>query len=178
MAEMQSERAHLGLNQGKPLPEDARDRVLERMVLLFIGEATKAKRKPKVSDMSDEDWLLSLEAEPALKGINIRQELGRAQLWCKQNKRVATRRFLMNWFMKAEKIVDLKSAGASHASGLKLPPPKGPEGWIDWLKVELSTLSTEHPAHGQLTAAFNCKQFTMLPNSYQQRARTALPQSA
>jgi len=97
MAEMASERSSLGIIDGKPLPIDARDRVLNRMVALFIAEAPKAKRKPKVSEMTDEDWLISLESEPSLKGINIRQELGKAQFWCKQNKRVFYRYLHRYW---------------------------------------------------------------------------------
>jgi hypothetical protein len=178
MAEMQSERGTLGLLDGRPLPVEARDRVLNRMCALFVAEATKAKRKPKVSEITDAEWIESLEHEPALKGIVIKQQLALAQLWAKQNKRVATRRFLMNWFMRAEKVVDLKAAGATHATGLKLPPPQGPSGWLDWLKVELSLLSPEADAYSQLTAALNCKQFSMMPQSWQNRCRQANPQSA
>lgn len=174
MTEMASERAALGLLEGKPLPLDARDRVLNRMVALFIGEAVKAKRKPKVSDMTDEDWLTSLESEPSLKGINIRQELGRAQFWCKNNKRVPTRRFLINWFNKAERVVDLKAMGAQHATGLKVPPPAGPNGWRSWLKKELDMLSPDADAHSQLTAAHLNNQFNMMPGSWQARCRQQL----
>ncbi len=127
-------------------------------------------RKPKQSEMSDEEWVASLEAEPSLKGINIRQEIGRAQFWCKQNKRVPTRRFLVNWLNKAEKVVDLKAMGAQHATGLKLPPPEGPDGWRQWLKTELAMMSPEHPAFSQLTAALYNRSWTMLPKSWQERA--------
>jgi hypothetical protein len=175
MGEMASERASLGIIDGKPLPVEARDRVINRMVPIFIAEALKAKKKPKVSEMTDEDWIISLESEPSLKGINIRQEISKAQFWCKQNKRVATRRFLINWFNKAERVVDLKAMGAQHATGLKPPPPKGPEGWIEWLTTELATISEDHPAYGQLVAARNCKLFHMLPSSWQQKARQAVP---
>lgn len=139
----------------------------------------KTPRSKPVSEMSDEEWIKSLEAEPALKGINVRQEIGRAQFWCKNNKRVPTRRFLVNWLNKAEKVVDLKAMGATHATGLRPPPPKGPEGWLQWLDTELASISTDHPAHGQLTAARNCQAFHLLPASWQARCLatsfTALP---
>jgi hypothetical protein len=177
MAEMQSERAAIGLADGKPLPVEARDRVLNRMCELFIAEA-KRKPKKKVSDMTDEDWLISLEHEPALKGLNVRQEVGRAQFWCKQNKRLPTRRFLVNWLNKAEKVVELKNQGATYATGLRPPPPKGPAGWLDWLKTELATISEDHDAHSQLTAALNCQQFSMMPGSWQTRCKQTIQQSA
>lgn len=177
MTEMASERAALGLMDGRTMPLDARDRVLNRMCELFIAEH---KRKPakKVSEMNDEDWVISLESEPSLKGINIKQEIGRAQFWCKNNKRVPTRRFLINWLNKAERVVDLKAMGAQHATGLKLPPPAGPNGWREWLKTELDLLSPEADGHGQLKAAYLNHQFSMLPASWQTRCRAANRQPA
>ena len=128
--------------------------------------------------MSDEEWVRSLEAEPALKGINVRQEIGRAQFWCKQNKRVPTRRFLVNWLNKAEKVVDLKAMGAQHATGLKPPPPSGPNGWREWLETELAMLSPEADGHSQITAAFLNRNFSMLPESWKQKCRNATPHHA
>lgn len=172
------QRSVLGLIEGKPIPLDVRDAVINRMCALFIAEALaaqpKAKRKQKVSDLSDADWLESLEHEPALRGINIRRELGIAQLWAKQNKRQPTRRFLMNWFLKAEKIVDLKAMGAQHATGLRPPPPAGPPGWESWLTTELSLLSPEADGYSQLLAARNCRSFSMLPQSVQSRCRSQM----
>jgi len=48
------------------------------------------RKKRSVSSMTDEEWVASLEQEPSLKGINIKQEIGRAQFWCKNNKRIPT----------------------------------------------------------------------------------------
>lgn len=175
---MRSRRIALGLPDGKALPTDERDKVLDRMCALFVAEAKKRPAR-NTSQMSDSEWVESLENEPALKGINVRQEIGRAQFWAKNNKRVPTRRFLVNWLNKAEKVVDLKAMGATHATGLRPPPPKGPEGWLQWLDTELATISEDHPAHGQLTAARNCQAFHLLPASWQARCLatsfTALP---
>ena len=136
------------------------------------GEARQPRRVKKAAQ-TDEEWVRELEAEPSLKGINIKQEIGRAQFWCKQNKRVPTRRFLINWLNKAERVVDLKAMGAQHATGLKPPPPRGPDGWLDWLSTELLSISPDHPAHGQLTAARNCQAFHLLPASWQARCLAA-----
>jgi len=165
---IQAERDAKGIIGGKPLPREESKRVINRMVQIFIEEAAPKKKK-KVSEMGDEEWIRSLEEEPALNGINIRQEIGRAQFWCKQNKRQPTRRFLVNWLNKAERIVDLKAAGATHATGLKLPPPKGPEGWEQWLETELATISEEHPAYGQLQYALMNHQWTALPQSWKDK---------
>jgi hypothetical protein len=180
MVAMNAERDALGLIGGKPLPVEVRDRVLNAQVEIFIGEALAKKtvqpRKKKESEMTDEEWIKSLEAEPALRGVNIRKEIERCNFWYRQNISkvgVPTRRRLVNWLNKAERVVDLKAAGASHASGLKLPAPKGPEGWMAWANTELSLISEEHPAHGQVTAAVNCQSFTMLPGSWQAKAHAA-----
>jgi hypothetical protein len=79
--------------------------------------------------MSDEEWITDLEREPSLAGVDIRREIGKAQFWAKQNTRKPTRRFLINWLNKAERIV-----GASFArdSSRKLTSPDvyvEPTGW-------------------------------------------------
>jgi hypothetical protein len=134
----------------------------------------KPKRAKKVAEMSDAEWVAYLEGEPALSGINVKQEIGRAQFWCRNNKRVPTRRFLVNWLNKAEKVVDLKAMGATHATNLKIPAPDGPDGWLVWLNTELSLISEEHPAHGQLLFALNSRKFSGLPESWRTRCNQQL----
>jgi len=106
--------------------------------------------------------------------VNVKQEIGRAQFWCRNNKRVPTRRFLVNWLNKAEKVVDLKAMGATHATGLKVPAPAGPEGWLPWLTTELSLISEDHPAHSQLLYALNSRAFSGMPASWQAKCRAQL----
>ncbi len=129
----------------------------------IVAEARK--RTPKKAQETDQEWLANLEADPALKGINVKQEIGRAQFWCRQNKRVPTRRFLVNWLGKAERVIELKSAGAQYATGLKLPPPKGPDGWEEWLASNMPP--DDHPAYSQLTASLINKSWSMMPKSWQ-----------
>ena len=139
-----------------------------------IIEEEEAKLKPvrKVSEMSDEEWILSLEQDPAMQGVDVRREIAKAQFWAKQNRRVATRRMLVNWLNKAERVVSLKAQGAQYATGLKPPPPPGPDGWRDWLDANMP--DEDHSAHGQLLAAYNCDKFTMMPASWQARCRAEL----
>lgn len=131
----------------------------------------KPKSKPQ-SQMTDEEWIQSLEQEEALKGIDIRREIAKCQFWCKQNRRNATRRTIVNWLNKAERVVGLKASGAQYATGLRPPPPAGPDGWEQWLEFNMP--DEDHAAHGQLLAAFNCKKFSMMPSSWQTRCRGEL----
>lgn len=89
--------------------------------------------KKKKGNLSDEEWVISLEGEPSLHGINIRREIGKCQFWCKTNKKLPTRRRIVNWLNKAERVVDLKAGGAQYATGLRPVPPVQPEpsGWRD-----------------------------------------------
>lgn len=141
-----------------------------------IIEEEEAKLKPakpkKQSEMTDEEWVASLEQEPHLKGVNIRREIAACQFWCKNNRREATRRTITNWLNKAERVVSLKAQGAQHATGLKPPPPAGPEGWKQWLERNIP--NEEHPAYGQLTAALNLSQYHLMPASWQARCQAAL----
>ncbi len=162
-----------GLNPPRRLnPEE----ILEVCQVVAEG-LVKAKRTPKKALETDEEWLSSLEADPALKGLNVRREIERCALWYHQNVSKTgkpSRRRITNWLLKAEKVVDLKAMGATHATGLKLPAPDGPEGWLVWLNTELSLLSEDHPAHGQLLFALNSRKFSGLPASWQARCNTQL----
>lgn len=155
---------------GRQLTRGECDEVLDEC----FAEALKGAKREKKTELTDEQWVAEMEREPALKGINIRREIGLAQLWCKQNRRVPTRRFLTNWFNRAEKVVDLKAMGAQHATGLKPPPPPGPEGWHAWLKTELDMLSPEADGHSQLTAALYNRNFNLMPNSWKEKCWQSL----
>lgn len=84
------------------------------------------RKKKKTSDMTDEEWIESLEREPALAGVAVRTELAKAQFWCKNNNRKCTRRFFVNWLGKAERTV-------SHPGGKSVVRTGDiytePEGW-------------------------------------------------
>ncbi len=66
---------------------------------------TKRKAQSKFGRV-EEEWLKDLEKEPALAGVAIREELARAQFWCKENSRQCNRRFFTNWLNKAERRID------------------------------------------------------------------------
>ena len=130
-------------------------------------------RKPVAKvEMNDDEWIRSLEIEPSLKGVNIRREIAACVFWAKNNKKLPTRRRILNWLAKAERVVDLKASGAQYATGLKVPPAPGPEGWLSWVADNIPP--EEDAAWGQVTAAYNCQTFSMLPQSWQARCRGAI----
>ena len=126
----------------------------------------------KSANLTDAEWVASLEVEPHLSGVNIKREINACQFWCKNNKKLPTRRRILNWLAKAERVVDLKASGAQYATGLKIPPAPGPDGWLAWVADNIPP--EDEAAWGQVTAAYNCQQFHMLPGSYQSRCRGAL----
>ncbi len=130
-------------------------------------------KRPKQSE-SDEDWLKALVADPNLQGINVRAEIAACGRWYRENVSktgAPTRRRIVNWLNKAERVVDLKAMGAQHATGLKVPPPAGPENWRDWLRVQLDCISPETDGFSQLKAAFLNSNFNLMPGSWQARCR-------
>lgn len=89
-------------------------RILAEIAQRFNDNERKVKRQ-KIKLASDEEWIKEQEADPAMKGIDLRQELGRCQFWCKNNQVVATRRRFTAWLLKAakEKPFDQSYDGAT-----------------------------------------------------------------
>ena len=156
------------------------DEILDEVCAVHLALVPAKVSKPKKALETDEEWIAGLEADPALKGLNVRREINACALWYKTNVSKTggpSRRRIVNWLNKAEKVVDLKAMGATHATGLKLPAPDGPEGWLPWLNTELSLISEDHPAHGQLLFALNSRKFSGLPASWQARCHSQLKQA-
>src|SRR6185312_11043063 len=62
-----------------------------------------AKLHP-AKDCSDEEWLASLEANPAYQGLDVRREYEKCRVWTQTNKRqMPTKRRFLNWLNKAER---------------------------------------------------------------------------
>lgn len=92
--------------------------------LFAVETANKKKKRP--STLTDEEWLVSLEKEPCLAGVNIREQLAHAQFWCKNNSRQCTRRFFVNWINKADRTV---TAPGGQKTVVSQDVYKEPEGW-------------------------------------------------
>lgn len=105
-----------------------------------VSQPSKAPKRAKVTT-TDEEWLAGLENEPALKGIDIRRELGRAQFWCKDKRRKCTRDFFRNWLLKAERTVQVNGEGLSSTTAkIAMDPTREPAA--DWR----AALCRKHPA--------------------------------
>lgn len=67
--------------------------------------STTTTKKPAAKEpkplLLDDDWLTSLQSNPAYAGINVRIELGKAEVWCGVNHRQCTRKFFTNWLNRA-----------------------------------------------------------------------------
>jgi len=85
-------------------------------------EKDAAANKTMKKLASEEEWLKELEADPALRGLDIRRELGRCQFWCKNNRVVCTRPRFHNWLLKAERSVTHTYDGASSRPAPIAPP--------------------------------------------------------
>lgn len=76
---------------------------------------------------SDEIWLVSLKESPAYQGIDVIREHAKMIVWCRENKKQATRRRFIRWLNKVDKplrVVNFKRQGS-------VAKPQ-PEGWDAW----------------------------------------------
>ncbi len=85
------------------------------------NEKKVVKRTLKMA--TEEEWIKGIEADPAMQGIDVRQELGRAKFWCKSRNRQCTQKFFENWLLKAEKTV-VRSYDGATSKPAKPQPPK------------------------------------------------------
>jgi len=57
------------------------------------------------SKISDDEWLDSLQSNPAYKPLNVRTEFSKATIWAETNNRQCTRRFFVNWLNRVKPII-------------------------------------------------------------------------
>ncbi len=94
-------------------------RILGELAQRFHDNERKVK-KQKVRLASEEEWLKEIESEPAMKGIDVRQELGRCQFYCKNNNRICTRKTFTNWLLNP---LTQKAVLASYDGATSRPKP-------------------------------------------------------
>ena len=70
------------------------------------AKAPRKKREPKMA--SDEAWVQSLAEEEAYKGIDVRVELGRMQVWCALRGKQGTQRRFLNWLNHADRVITME----------------------------------------------------------------------
>ena len=134
--------AHLAEYTRTQLPEGVRmsSRMwLEQVTLAHDAwhgarKKKRVKKEPpgkKPSEMTDEEWIVHLEAEPHLSGIDIRKEIGAAQFWARENHRLPTRPFLVNWLKKAPRTLTANLAGQTTRAVKAAGVEPEPAGWRD-----------------------------------------------
>jgi len=65
--------------------------------------STNSKAKKVRTEISDEEWMLSLKANLNNQGINIDMEYSKACEWCSKNSTTLSRRRFENWLERANK---------------------------------------------------------------------------
>ena len=136
----------------------------------IIADALPKKKpvdpnKPKLSGLaSDKEFLLWLEQQEIYRGLDVLKELGKCQVWCKANNRIATRRTLVNWLNRAsERTIAVNGAGLSS----KVEPSKDeriPEvkGWVEFLS---------ETAYRNPNSPFFASSWSFLPREIQEKCR-------
>lgn len=57
----------------------------------------------------DDGWISELSRDPTYRGINVRNEFGKMQRWCEQNRKQPTKRRFVNWLNRAEPTEGVES---------------------------------------------------------------------
>jgi hypothetical protein len=68
-------------------------------------------------DLSQDDWLKGLAAEPAYEGLDVPIQFGRMVQWCKANNKSPSRRRFINWLNRCDKPVTGGATKTDHAKG-------------------------------------------------------------
>lgn len=89
------------------------------------------RRAAGAAPLTDEQWLDSLKADPAYRGIDVAREFAKMNAWCRENKREPNRRRFINWLNKCDRPLNT-------GSGMRpAPPPVAePHGWKAFLNHE------------------------------------------
>ncbi len=91
-----------------------------------------AKKPAPQNSMPDEEWIATLEANPAYQGIDVKREIGKCQAWSGLRNAVVTRRRVVAWLNKAEKTVGYNGQGKTSATPtgtISLDPYVEPPEW-------------------------------------------------
>lgn len=68
---------------------------------LPIKNATHSKARKAKAELSDDEWMAQLKANPDHQGINIESEYAKACEWCSKNSTTLSRRRFANWLTRA-----------------------------------------------------------------------------
>jgi hypothetical protein len=72
-----------------------------------VTTSKECKNEKNEKKGSDTQFLESLKANPAYKGIDIDRELGKCQAWCIANGKSPNKRRFVNWLNRADKPINV-----------------------------------------------------------------------
>jgi hypothetical protein len=81
--------------------------------------------------VADSDFLEELSKSPAYEGIDVRREFEKMKAWACTNKKLPSRRRLVNWLNRAER--PMNGSGYQPHAPLARNGTKEPPGWKAWL---------------------------------------------
>ena len=99
----------------------------------LVQPKAKKPAQPKKAELSDSEWLQSLCASAAYRGVNVMREYEKMKVWCSENKAVPTRKRFINWLNRADRSMDVQ---------VKIQPPAPP---VYYKKVEPAPKQGEAP---------------------------------
>ncbi len=99
---------------------------LEGLRTQVAGRKPAKAKGTRPSQLTDELYIVALESEPYLKGVDVRGQLAACQFWCKNNNAMCTKKRFARWLMKADRII---THPGGTTSTLKMDPYTEPIGW-------------------------------------------------
>lgn len=99
--------------QKERVTEMSQDRVISKSNKKEVRKEKEEEKKAAATKLSDEEWLESLQTNPAYKLLDVRNEFARAQVWADANNRQCTRRFFVGWINRA-KPMDVNRNGQAY----------------------------------------------------------------
>jgi len=86
------------------------------------ADSNKSNRhqQAKLNGLSDSEWLARIAANKTYSGINVQREFGKMAAWCKEARKLPTRRRFVAWLNRIEVLAQVEEAEEENL---------GPEGW-------------------------------------------------
>ena len=129
-------RASSGLATRATMRPVAAEEVM-RLLRAVLSPAPAPKKKRPLNAMTEEEFIAYLEAEPSLRGVDVKKEIGKCAFWCSANGKIRTRGRVVNWLNKADRELVFAGRGqSSRTSASAGPGLREPVGWRQWLDRE------------------------------------------
>jgi|SRR5215475_5237723 len=87
---------------------------------LSRDDSTKSNRPNHLNGLTDSEWLARLIADKTYAGINVQREFGKMTNWCREQRKLPTRKRFIAWLNRIEVLAQVEEAEEENL---------GPEGW-------------------------------------------------